>query len=146
MAMKKEVSLYQAATSGGRVAKQGPLVQFILDGNGAMVTSTMDWAMAEKWANSKSSTGIRATDRNRFLDQIPTLAARPGSFIGTRGSTKPLTDLCILMKNNGYDLKEWALPPELKDLGDPTKKKEEKRYVPPPDDPPAAGAETKKPA
>jgi hypothetical protein len=116
---EKQLTLYQAATVGGRVIKQGYLAQFILDGNGAMLTPISDWNTAEKWANSKYASGNRMSDRNRFLDQIPVLVSRPGSFVSTRGSTKPLEDLCKLMKAAGHDLAEWQLPPELKNKPPP---------------------------
>lgn len=116
---EKTLTLFQTATTGGRVIKQPQLVQFIVDGNGAMVTSTQDFYQVEKWANSRYGSGNRLADRNRFLEQIQTLVARPGSFVSTKGSTKPLEDLCKLMKAAGYDLAEWQLPPELKDMDRP---------------------------
>jgi len=116
---EKTPTLFQAATTGGRVIKQPQLVQFIVDGNGAMVTTAQEFYQVEKWANSRFGSGNRLSDRARFLEQIQTLISRPGSFISTKGSTKPLEDLCKMMKAAGYDLAEWQLPHELKDMGRP---------------------------
>lgn len=138
---EKTLTLLQAVTSAGRVVRQGPLVQFIIDGNGAMVMPTLDFFTVEKWANSKFASGNRMADRTRFLDQIQTLVARPGSFISTRGSSKTLEDLARLMKANGYDLNEWQLPPELKNLGKPPPPEAAKKPGAAESGPPQKGAE-----
>lgn len=124
---EKTPTLLQAATAGARIIRQPQLVQFIVDGNGAMVAPILDWVAVEKWANARYGSGNRMADRSRFLDQLQVLVARPGSFISTRGSTKPLEDLCKLMKAGGYDLGEWQLPPELKDMGKPKPKEPPKK-------------------
>jgi hypothetical protein len=142
---EKQLTLFQSATAGGRVIKQGYLAQFILDGAGAMLTPIGEWNTAEKWANSKYASGNRMSDRNRFLDQIQVLVSRPGSFVGTRGSMKPLEDLCKLMKSAGHDLAEWQLPPELKDMGKP-KPEEPKKPASQGQESPGAGPSGSKPA
>lgn len=139
---EKTPTLFQAATTGGRVIKQPQLVQFIVDGNGAMVTTAQEFYQVEKWANARFGSGNRLSDRGRFIEQIQTLVARPGSFTSTKGSTKPLEDLCKMMKAGGYDLAEWSLPPELKDLGNSAKAKppQPKKSTPASDESPEAGS------
>lgn len=121
MSREVQLTLFQSAASGARIIRQMYIVQFIVDGNGAFVTPTMDFNAAEKWASSRNSTGARMTDRTRFLDKLEVLISRPGSFISTRGSSKPLEDLCKAMKAAGYDLGEWQLPHDLKEMFKPKK-------------------------
>src|SRR3546814_19998561 len=56
------------------------------------------------------------TDRGRFFEQIGTLVSRPGSVVSTRGHGKYVENLVRAMNQAGYDIGEWMLPPELKDL------------------------------
>lgn len=107
-------SLFQSATSRGRVVRQGDLVCVIIDGGGSMVMSTQDFLQAQKWAQSKPATGNALTDRGRFLDQIGSMVSRPGSLIPTRGNDRQVATLARQMRQAGYDLSEWNLPPELK--------------------------------
>lgn len=154
MAEKPKGSLFDAALRGMRVLKQGEVVCLIMDGGGALITFTLDFVAAQKWAQRKPETGNRVTDRGRFLEQLPTLIARPGSFVGTRGSDKIIEKLAKNMIQAGYDLGEWSLPPDVKAMAhpkaaQPAKKKDEPgtgdgdgdgdaRPGPAPDDP-AAG-------
>lgn len=113
---QKDPTVFESAMRGMRVVKQGRVVQIIADGNGAVATLDIDYNSAYKWASSKSSSGSSGSDRTRFLDQMPNLVARPGSFINTRGNDKPIEDIVRLMQSAGFDLNDWAIPPTVKVL------------------------------
>lgn len=108
------ISLYESATKRARVVRQGEIVCYIVDGGGAMVMTTQDFVQAQKWANAKPASGNMLTDRARFLEQVPALIARPGSMLPTRGHERYIERLARAMRQAGYDLNEWQLPPELK--------------------------------
>lgn len=127
MAQKGNISLFDSATRGARIIKQGEIFCLVLDGGGAMIGFMQDLHAAQKWAQSKPSCGNRVTDRGRFLEQIPTLVARPGSFVSTRGSEKLIEKVARGMRAGGYDLSEWMLPPELKNMGRPAAEKFDKK-------------------
>ncbi len=112
--MPRAETLFEAAVKRIRVMRQGDLVQLVIDGGGALVTTTQEFMQAQKWASSKTATGNTVTDRGRLLEQIGPLVSRPGSMLSTRGHTKQIEALAKLMKQGGYDLGEWMLPPELK--------------------------------
>ncbi len=112
----KELTLFESATSSLRISKHGRLVQIVADGNGACLMMDIEYAAAAKWASSRSSAGSPGNDRSKFLDQIATLIARPGSFISTRGGDKPIEDIVRLMLSSGFDLNDWAMPPSVKSL------------------------------
>jgi hypothetical protein len=107
-------NLYEAVTLRARVLRQGDIVCYIVDGGGAMVMASQDFLQAQKWATSKPFSGNALTDRARFLEQIPALVSRPGSMLPTRGNDRQVERLAIAMRQAGYDLGEWLLPPELK--------------------------------
>ena len=115
--VKKVQTLYESATGNLRVVNRGNIVECIVDGNGSMVTSITEFVQAQKWAQAKFSGGNSVQDRNRFLEQITALISRPGSFVSTRGSGKLLEDIARAMKSTGYELRDWQLPPELKNIG-----------------------------
>jgi hypothetical protein len=112
--MARTLTLYEGATNRARIAKQGEIVQIVIDGAGAMVVETSDFLGAQKWAQSKPSTGNLLSDRGRFLERFSVLISRPGSLSATRGSDKPLKNLARMMKAGGFDLNEWNLPPEIR--------------------------------
>lgn len=112
--MSRSISLFEAATQRSRILRQGDLTQIIIDGGGALVVMTQDYIPVQKWAQSKAASQNALTDRGRFLEQLPALVSRPGTQASTRGSTKQLEALARTMKQGGYDLSEWNLPPELK--------------------------------
>lgn len=131
--MARVKTLYESVESRARIVKQGEIVCIIIDGGGAMVAATQDFMAAQKWASSRTASGNDITDRGRFLEQIPAVVARPGSISGTRGSDKLVEGIAKNMKQAGYDLAEWQLPPELKNLGHAPK--EDKPKKPKPDAP-----------
>jgi hypothetical protein len=112
--MPRSESLFEAALKRIRVIRQGDIVQLVIDGGGALVTTTQEFIQAQKWASSRTATGNVVTDRGRLLEQIGPLISRPGSMLSTRGNAKQVEALARLMKQGGYDLGEWMLPPELK--------------------------------
>ena len=112
----KDLTLFESAMRGMRVSKHGRVMQLIADGNGACVVQDIEYNAAYKWACSKSSGGSAASDRGKFLDQITTLIARPGSFVNTRGNDKPIEDIARFMQSSGFDLNDWGLPPSVKAL------------------------------
>jgi hypothetical protein len=113
---KRPLNLFESAVSRARVIRQGELTQVVIDGAGAFVTLTQEFHQAQKWATPKTATGNMTTDRGRFFEQIGTLVSRPGSFVSTRGHGKYVESLVRKMLQAGYDIGEWMLPPELKDL------------------------------
>lgn len=112
--MARQLSLFDAACAKGRVIRQGEIVQFVMDGSGALVCPSQDFMVAQKWAQSRTGSTNTVTDRGRFLEKLEVLIARPGSFVISRGSTRALTMLAKQMVGAGYDLTEWGLPHEVK--------------------------------
>ncbi len=112
--MARTLNLFESATSRGRVIRQGDIVQIVIDGGGALVTTAQDFRVAQKWAQSKPASGNLVTDRGRLFEQLGSLVSRPGTIVQTRGNAKQLEQLARLMRQGGYDLGEWMLPPELK--------------------------------
>jgi hypothetical protein len=115
---KKELTLYQSATQRLRVSRSGPLTVLIVDGQGLAMCLTADFAPIEKWAMAKAAGPNATIDMGKIIEKIDVLVARPGtSFASTRGSTKPLESVVKAMRSAGMDVKEFALPPELKSSG-----------------------------
>lgn len=110
-------NLFEGATARGRVLRQGDIVCVIMDGAGAVVLTMPEWTAAQKWAQSRPPSGNLLTDRARFLDHFQVLIARPGSVQATRGNERAVERLARTMLAAGYDLDEWVLPPELRNLG-----------------------------
>lgn len=110
----KQKTLFEAFSQRARCAKQGNVVMIVVDGGGATVVYTDEFLGAQKWANSKLSSGNVVTDRGRFLEQFQVMVARPGSFCSTKGNDRQLFKMAKAMRAAGHDLGEWALPPELK--------------------------------
>lgn len=117
--MARVLNLFESALSRARVVRQGDLVQVIVDGGGAFVTYQQEFMQAQKWAQSKTASGNWVTDRGRLFERINTLISRPGSAVSTRGHGKYIENLARSMNQAGYELSEWMLPPELKNLGNP---------------------------
>jgi len=116
MATNRTINLFESAISRARVIRQGDLTQVVVDGGGAFVTFTQEFNQARKWATPKTATGNMITDRGRFFEQIGTLVSRPGSMVSTRGHSKYVEQLARQMLQAGFEISEWMLPPELKDL------------------------------
>ncbi|MEQ1439603.1 hypothetical protein AAG565_09580 [Fontimonas sp. SYSU GA230001] len=144
--MASKQNLFEAATAQARVVKQGDLVQVVIDGGGAFVTTLEEFSQARKWAERKAASGNRVTDRGRFFEQIGTLISRPGTQAATRGNIRTLEGLARKMKAGGYELGDWGLPPELRFMqtgeDDPReiKKKSELKDAPGTDQAPDSGA------
>ena len=113
--MARTLNLFEAATGKGRVIRQGDIVQVVMDGSGAFVCAAAEFLMAQKWAQSKMGSTNTITDRGRFIEKIEVLIARPNSFVATRGSTNLVERVAKAMKQGGYDMNEWTLPPEVKE-------------------------------
>jgi hypothetical protein len=107
-------NMFDNGMSRSRISKQGLLTQIVIDGAGAMIIETAEFASVEKWAKTKNSTGSLTTDRNRFFERVTTVISRPGSLVTTRGSEKQLISLARLMKGAGLDVNEWNLAPEIR--------------------------------
>lgn len=113
---KRELNLFESAVSRARVIRQGDITQVVIDGGGSFVTFTQEFHQAQKWATPKTATGNMITDRGRFFEQIGTLVSRPGSMVSTRGHGKYIEALVRSMNQAGFEIGEWMLPPELKDI------------------------------
>ncbi len=112
--MARSLSLFEAATTRGRVIRQGEIVQWVMDGSGAIVIPAQDFLIAQKWGQSRTGSTNIVTDRGRLLEKFETLIARPGSFVSTRGNTRSLASLAKVMIASGYDISEWGLPFDVK--------------------------------
>jgi hypothetical protein len=113
----KPRNLFEAATSRGRVTRQGEIACIVMDGGGSMIVTAQELTGAQKWAQARLPSSNMLTDRARFLDQFTVLVSRPGSQQGTRGNDRQLEKLAKAMLGAGYDLAEWTLPVELKSIG-----------------------------
>lgn len=115
---KKELTLFQSATQRLRVSRSGPLTVLVVDGQGLALCLTADFAPIEKWAKAKPAGPNATIDMGKIVEKIDVMVARPGtSFASTRGSTKPLEAVVKAMRAAGMDVKEFSLPPELKNSG-----------------------------
>jgi hypothetical protein len=117
---QKELSLFQSAAGKLRVSRIGPLTMLVIDGQGLALCLTGDFSPVEKWAKSRPQGPNATIDAARIIEKVDVLVCRPGTtFASTRGSTKPLEAVAKAMRAAGMDLKEYSLPPELKDMGKP---------------------------
>ncbi len=117
----KEISLFQSAAGKMRVSRLGPLTMVVIDGQGLGLCLTGDFSPVEKWAKSRPQGPNATIDSAKVIEKIDVMVCRQGTtFAATRGSTKPLEAIAKAMRAAGMDLKEFSLPPELKDLGKPT--------------------------
>jgi hypothetical protein len=115
---QKEISLFQSACGKLRVSRLGQLTMLVIDGQGLALCLTADFSPVEKWAKARPQGPNATIDASKIIEKIDVLVCRPGTtFAATRGSTKPLEAVAKAMRAAGIDLKEYALPPELKDLG-----------------------------
>jgi len=116
--MAKELSLFQSACGKLRISRLGPLTMLVVDGQGLALCMTADFSPVEKWAKAKGAGPNATIDMGKIIEKIDVLICRPGTtFASTRGSTKPLEGIAKAMRQAGMDLKEYSLPPELKDAG-----------------------------
>jgi hypothetical protein len=117
---QKEISLFQSACGKLRISRLGPLTMLVIDGQGLALCLTADFSPVEKWAKSRPQGPNATIDAGKIIEKVDVLVCRPGTtFASTRGSTKPLEAVAKAMKAAGIDLKEYSLPPELKDMGKP---------------------------
>ncbi len=114
----KELSLFEQACGKLRIARVGPLTMLVIDGQGLGYCLTADFSPVEKWAKSKKAGPNATIDAGKIIEKIDVIVCRAGTtFASTKGSTKPLEGIAKAMRQAGMDLKEFSLPPELKDLG-----------------------------
>jgi len=117
---KKEMSLFESACGKLRISRLGPLTMLVVDGQGLGLCLTADFSPVEKWAKAKGAGPNATIDMGKIIDKIDVMVCRAGTtFASTRGSTKPLESIAKAMRGAALDLKEYALPPELKDMGAP---------------------------
>lgn len=117
---QKELTLFQSAAGKLRISRIGPLTMLVIDGQGLALCLTGDFSPVEKWAKSRPQGPNATIDAAKIIEKVDVLVCRPGTtFASTRGSTKPLEAVAKAMRAAGMDLKEFALPPELKDMGKP---------------------------
>lgn len=114
--MANTLNLFDSALKRARVIRQGDLTQVVIDGGGAFVVMTQDFMQVRKWGQSKTASQNAMTDRGRLFEQFTVLISRPGTQAVTRGHNVQLERLAKSMKQGGYDLGEWSLPPELKHI------------------------------
>jgi len=118
--MAKEISLFQSACGKLRISRLGLLTMLVVDGQGLALCLTGDFSPVEKWAKGKGAGPNATIDMGKIIEKIDVLVCRSGTtFASTRGSTKPLEAIAKAMLQAGMDIKEYSLPPELKDVGRP---------------------------
>ena len=132
---KKELTLFQSACGKLRISRMGPLTVLIVDGQGMALCLTADFSPVEKWAKSKPQGPNATIDMGKMIEKVDVMVCRPGTtFASTRGSLKPMEAVVKAMKAAAMDLREFQLPPELKDgqLAEPPpmKKREEQEQQP----------------
>ena len=116
--MAKEISLFQQASAKLRISRLGPLTMLVVDGQGLALCLTGDFSPVEKWAKAKAAGPNSTIDMGKIVEKVDVLVCRQGTtFATTRGSTKPLEAIAKAMRAAGMDLREFSLPPELKDVG-----------------------------
>lgn len=136
----KQMTLYQSATGRLRVSRVGGLTMLVVDGQGLALCLTADFSPIEKWAKSKPSGPNATIDMGKIMEKLDVMVCRPGTtFAATRGSTKPLQSIVKEMRAAGMDIKEYQLPPELKEGPPPDKPK------PKGDEPPGPASAAKAP-
>ena len=114
----KEISLLQSAAGKLRISRLGPLTMLVVDGQGLALCMTGDFSPVEKWAKAKGAGPNATIDMGKIIDKVEVMVCRQGTtFASTRGSTKPLETIAKAMRSAGMDLREFSLPPELKDVG-----------------------------
>jgi hypothetical protein len=118
--MAKELSLFEQACGKLRIGRVGPLTMLVIDGQGLGCCLTGDFSPVEKWARSKKAGPNATIDAGKIIEKVDVMVCRAGTtFASTKGSTKPLESIAKAMRQAGMDLKEFSLPPELKDMGKP---------------------------
>jgi len=110
----KQKTLFEGFIFRARVVKQGDIAMIVLDGAGALIVPMDEYLTAQKWAQSKMSSGNMVTDRGRFMDQFNSMVARPGSFLGTKGNGRQLYKLVKAMRAAGHGMDDWMVPMDLK--------------------------------
>jgi hypothetical protein len=114
----KEISLFQSAAGKLRISRLGPLTMLVIDGQGLGLCLTGDFSPVEKWAKSRPQGPNATIDSAKIIEKVEVLVCRQGTtFASTRGSVKPLESIAKAMRAAGMDLREFSLPPELKDVG-----------------------------
>jgi hypothetical protein len=116
--MPKERSLFEQAVGKLRISRAGPLTMLVVDGQGLAYCLTADFSPIEKWAKTRPAGPNATIDMGKILEKVDVMVCRPGTTFGsTRGSTKPLEAVVKGMRAAGIDIKEFSLPPELKNSG-----------------------------
>lgn len=129
----KQLSLYESARGKLRISRVGALTMLVVDGQGLALAPTADFSVIEKWAKSKPAGPNATIDMGKIIEKLDVLVCRPGTtFASTRGSTKPLEGVVKEMRAAGMDVKEFQLPPELKEAPVPEKPKPQKGDDAPP--------------
>lgn len=128
----QQKTLFEGFIYRARVVKQGDIAMIVMDGGGALIVAMDEYVTANKWAQSKMSSGNMVTDRGRFLDQFTYMVARPGSFLGTKGNDRQLYRLVKAMRAAGHGMDDWMVPTELKaaKLADPDEVKKKVKNEP----------------
>lgn len=105
-------NLYDSGLRRAQVHRVGDITEIVFDGAGAVATSTLDFKTVQRWAMSRMPSGNAMRDRGAVLGRLETCVVRRGTSIATtQGSNKPLLQLVKAMKQAGFNLSEWSLPP-----------------------------------
>ena len=115
--MAKELSLFEQACGKLRISRLGPLTMLVVDGQGLGLCLTGDFSPVQKWAQGKKAGPNATIDMGKIIEKVDVIVCRSGTtFASTRGSTKPLEGIAKAMRAAGMDLKEFSLPPEIRDM------------------------------
>lgn len=110
--MANILTLHASATNGARISRYGDAIMVVMESI-AFMTTAQEYQMAMQWARSKQSLGNIHKDRVAFAGRFETLIGRSGGGCATKGSNKVLGLIVKTMEQNGMDIKEWMLPPNL---------------------------------
>jgi hypothetical protein len=115
-------TLFDSATNGGRISRNGDLVVVTLNAL-AFITTAQEFQMAAQWGRSKQSNGIVHRDVMALVERLETVIARNGSGVATRGNPKALQRMVLAMTQLAIPLDDWAVPLALAEEGMQVKKK-----------------------
>ncbi len=110
--MANNLTLFTSALNGARTSRYGDAVMVVME-NIAFMTTAQDMQMASQWARSKQTLGSVHKDRMAFAGRFETIIGRTGGGCATKGSNKILAVIVRTMEQNGMDIKEWQIPPNI---------------------------------
>ena len=112
--MSPTVSVYEAIMKRAFASRREGFLLLQISGIGAVTMPDSVFLPAQRWAQSKPSSGNIQRDLMLFLDRVETLIPRYGTAVAAKGSFRPLMQLAKAMAVGGLDLLEWGIPMDIK--------------------------------